>query len=356
MRNYKTSQFVSPPAAIRCLMPLAIVFSLALLGAAQSQPAQTQPQATKGATIAKLQVEAKDLRTLVHSELANHFLDAVVNLPAIDPRTLYFDKATRKWLTSEQAAALTEEQHKQLQVIPADEALYYQTKYGSPLAYSRPVEVLGNAGLHDFAGKKILDFGYGTIGHLRMLASLGADVVGVDVDPLLTMLYNQPSDTGKINEGKITLVEGRFSDDKIKSQVGNAFDLIISKNTLKRGYLHPPPDVQVDKRKLLDLGLSDEEFLKLTFTMLKPGGKFLIYNISPAPAPPDKPYIPWADGRCPFEKEMLEKVGFQIVMLDKDDSEAVREMAKALKWDSGDQPMNLQDDLFAHYTLLEKRP
>jgi len=47
-------------------------------------------------------------------------------------------------------------------------------------------------------GKRILDFGYGTVGHLRLLASLGADMVGVEVDPLLRALYSAPGDQGAI--------------------------------------------------------------------------------------------------------------------------------------------------------------
>ena len=49
---------------------------------------------------------------------------------------------------------------------------YYTTKYGSPLAYSRPIDLLGQAGLQDVSGRKILDFGYGTVGHLRLLAGM----------------------------------------------------------------------------------------------------------------------------------------------------------------------------------------
>jgi hypothetical protein len=78
---------------------------------------------------------------------------------------------------------------------------------------------------------------------------------------------------------------------------------------------------------------------------------FIIYNLSPKPAPPGEKYIPWADGRCPFEKSLLEKVGFQVVHFDVDDTEFARRMARALKWD---ESMDVDDDLFAHYTVLVK--
>ncbi len=35
----------------------------------------------------------------------------------------------------------------------------------------------------------IFDFGYGSIGHLQMLARCGAHATAVDVDPLLSELY-----------------------------------------------------------------------------------------------------------------------------------------------------------------------
>src|SRR5204863_6657233 len=99
--------------------------------------------------------------------------------------------------------------------------------------------------------------------------------------------------------------------------------------------------------KLIDLRMDDETFMRTMFDLLNPGGRMVIYNISPAPAPPDKPYIPWADGRCPFEKSMLEKVGFHVVSFDIDDSQTIRQYAHALGWDAGPQSMNLEGDLFA---------
>jgi hypothetical protein len=191
------------------------------------------------------------------------------------------------------------------------------------------------------------------------LALLGADAVGVDVDPLLPALYSLPEDQGSVRgrDGKIaggvTLVDGRWpGDDKARKAVGSGFDLILSKNTLKNGYVHP--ERPVDKRMLLDLGVSEEAFVKALYDSLKPGGHVMIYNISPAPAPPDKPYIPWADGRCPFPREMLIKAGFDVLKYDVDDSKAVREMARAFGWDKGEGGMDLENDLFAHYTLLRQ--
>jgi hypothetical protein len=81
----------------------------------------------------------------------------------------------------------------------------------------------------------------------------------------------------------------------------------------------------------------------------------LIYNICPAPAKTGEKYIPWADGRSPFPKEMWESAGFKVFTFDHDDSPAVRVMGRALGWDQGEGAMDLENDLFGVYTLVEKR-
>jgi hypothetical protein len=134
--------------------------------------------------------------------------------------------------------------------------------------------------------------------------------------------------------------------------VGDDFDLILSKNVLKRGYIHPEKPVP-DRQRVI-LGVDDETFVHTLHTILKPGGRVLIYNLSPAQNPPNKPYIPWADGRCPFSLSLWRNAGFRVIAFDKNDSAAARAMAHALGWDAGEQPMNLEKDLFAHYTLVEK--
>jgi hypothetical protein len=129
-------------------------------------------------------------------------------------------------------------------------------------------------------------------------------------------------------------------------------DLFLSKNTLKNGYIHPAE--KVDPRRLVHLGVSDSAFVAVLYSILKPGGRVMIYNLCPAPAPPGKPYIPWADGRCPFPAEMWQRAGFFVMFFDRDDSEAARRMGHALGWDRGESPMDLEKDLFATFTLVTK--
>jgi hypothetical protein len=134
--------------------------------------------------------------------------------------------------------------------------------------------------------------------------------------------------------------------------VGGGYDLFLSKNTLKRGYIHPARPT--NPAWLIELGVSDEAFVKAVAGSLKPGGYFLIYNLTPPQAPPDKPFLPMADGRCPFPRAVLEANGFEVLAYDVDDSKAARALARALKWDVQEK-MNPETDLFGLYTLARRR-
>ena len=301
--------------------------------------------------------EARALRPLVRSRLANGFLDAVSSLPRIAPRTVYCDSSRTRCWTEAEAAALPDTQRARLVRRELDETFYYETRYGSPLAYARPLEILARAGFADARGKKIADFGYGTIGHLRLLAMQGAEAHGIDVDPLLRALYAR--EVGAMagvggRRGAIALHHGQWpADPSIEIEVGAGYDLFLSKNTLKRGYVHPAEPV--NPRMLVHLGVDDSTYVLALARTVRPGGLVMIYNLCPAPAPPGKPYIPWADGRCPFDRKLLESAGFRVLAFDRDDSKAARAMAHALGWDAGDHPMDLAHDLFATYTLLRRR-
>jgi len=326
----------------------------AILGAAVDQAAERDGPVG----VALLRREAKDLEPLVQSRLAHEFLKATAELPAIAPRTIYNDKAMQSFFTEAEVQSLGEQRRQSLDRVPVDETFYYTTKYGSPLAYARPLDLLGRSGVETVSGTKILDFGYGTIGQLRLLAALGADVTGVDVDPFLRALYSAPEDkvitkNRQGNQGRLRLIHGRFpADQSVRESVGNGYDLILSKNTLKKGYVHP--ERPVEKRRLLNLDVDDAQFLKAIYAALKPGGRILIYNISPAPSPPDRPYKNWADGRCPFPRESWESAGFRTVAFDRDDSDSIRVIAHALGWDRGEAPIDLKTDVFALYSLFQK--
>ncbi|HEU5181148.1 MAG TPA: hypothetical protein VFW45_10160 [Candidatus Polarisedimenticolia bacterium] len=320
-------------------------------------PFADEEKAPPGSAVAKIRSDAEELQPLVKTAWVKDFLKETVRLPPIQPRKLFFNEAKTRYYTAEEAEKLSEALQFGVISKEFDEDFYYNTRYGTPLAYARPLDLLGEVGFEP-RGRKILDFGYGGIGQLRLLASIGADVVGVEVDPLSRALYSWPQDQGTIKglngtQGTLHLVNGRFpAEEAVSLDVGVGYDLVISKNVLKRGYIHPEKPVP-DKQRVI-LGVDDETYVKTLYAILKPGGRVLIYNLSPAQNPPDKPYIPWADGRSPFPTALWKSAGFRVIEFDRDDSAMARKMAHALGWDEGEQPMSLEKDLFAHYTLVEK--
>jgi SAM-dependent methyltransferase len=322
-------------------------------------------------TVQRLVNEATAVAPYANSELAKRFLAAAEALPPVSPRTVFVNEMTREYYSPAEAAALPELTRARLNKTTLDEYRYYYTKYGSPLAYMRALDVAASVGINDLAGRKVLDYGYGSIGHLRMLASLGANVVGVDPDSYLDALYSEGRDQGSIppaysrsraaylyrgNPGSITLAHGYYpKDGRIASMVGQGYDLILSKNTLKRGYIKP--DRKVEKRFLVDLGVSDEAFLQTIFSALNPGGKLVIYNLYPKPSGPKEAYKPHADGRSPFSREQYTKAGFNVLAFETEDHTAIRQIGRALKWDKNEKGETIDDletNLFAMFTVIER--
>lgn len=310
--------------------------------------------------IGRLKAEATLLQPLVTSDVAIKFLQAVPELPRIpDNRILYFNKTTREMLSEASFQALSDSAKIGFDRRELDEGFYYYTRYGTPLAFVRPLDLVASAGLTSLDGARIIDFGFGSIGQLRLMASLGATAVGIDVDPMLTILYGESSDSGQVpraavagegSAGRMLPLIGSFPNDTaVTSRLNGAYDVFFSKNTLKRGYIHP--EGEADPRQLIDLGVSDSVFVKHVYDLLRPGGYFMIYNLHPAQAAPTEKYIPWADGRSPFTRELFEQASFTVLAFDTDDTEFARTMAKALGWDA---QMDLEKDLFGTYTLVRK--
>ncbi|HWD37560.1 MAG TPA: hypothetical protein VG944_01815 [Fimbriimonas sp.] len=301
-------------------------------------------------TVDDIRRQADAMLPLVKTQIATEWLKGAAQLPDPTPRTLYRGTS---WLTPAQYEALAPEEKAKVKTVKADATLYYNTKYGTPIAYARAVDLAAQHGLKTLSGIKLMDFGYGGIGQLRLFAIQGAEAVGVDVDPFLPALYSLPEDTGSFEKGSVKLVDGRYpAEEKTREAVGDGYTLIVSKNTLKRGYIHP--ERPADKRMLIDLGVSDEAFLASVHDALKPGGMLVIYNLCPAPAPPEKPYVPWADGRSPFTKEQYRHAGLKVVAFDVNDDGPIRKVAHAVGWDQGDQPMDTKKDLFAWYTIVRR--
>ena len=321
---------------------------------------QNAPAPEPGA-LASLRAEAVKLEPFVRSALAKQFLAAVPDLPTIPGlRVVHTNRETREALSAAEAEQRPPEALAGYERRELDERFYYTTRYGTPLAAVRALDLAGAAGLSGVDGKKVLDFGFGSIGQLRLLASLGATVTGIEVDHMLEKLYADPGDTGAIarskaaapgEAGHLRLLFGKFpADAKIVDAAGTGYSLFVSKNTLKRGYVHP--EREADPRQLVHLEVDDATFVRAVHALLAPGGFMLIYNLSPAPSKPEEKYKPWSDGRSPFARATFESAGFKVLAFDQDDTQAARQMGKLLGWDAD---MNLDNDLFGTYTLVQKR-
>lgn len=333
----------------------ALVTGLALLlVAACASAAAAEAPPPGAAALARLRADADSLRPLAASSLTRAFLDATSSLRSQAPRTLWRDSSRTKWWSDHEARALPDSARARLIPRELDEGFFWNTRYGSPLAYMRALEIAARHGFTSLEGKRVADFGCGMVGHLHLMAARGGDVVGIDVDPMLHALYSEPGDLGAMGRGRVRLAIGQWpAEPAIVEEVGEGLDLFLSKNTLKNGYLHPAEPVE--PRLLVHLGVSDSAFVSHLARSMRRGGLVVIYNLSPAPAPPGKPYIPWADGRCPFPREMWAAAGFEVLAYDEDDGVAARAMGHALGWDAGESGMKLESDLFAHVSVFRRR-
>lgn len=303
------------------------------------------------APIETLRAEALALAPLVETPLARRWLARAGELKEPETRVVFRDRSG-DYLSVRRAATLSKEIKGEMRRVRVPAAFYYTTRYGSPLAYARILDLAARHGLRDLRSKRLLDFGFGSIGHLQLLAHSGAEAHGIEVDSLLKALYSEPEDAGKIGPGSVRLHFGFFpTDAKMAAEVGGGYDLITSKNTLKRGYIHP--ERPAPKEQLVDLGVDDATFLKEIQDRLRPGGLFVVYNVSPRLSPPDKPFVPWSDGRFPFSRDLVKRIGFDVLAWDQDDLPFAQSMGRALGWDKAG--MDLANDLQAEATVLRRR-
>jgi hypothetical protein len=287
------------------------------------------PPSKSGSVAKQLAESANQVERLVKNDWVKEWLKHGANLPSVDPFTVEING----------------------RITSVDEELFYVGRFGSPLAYARALDLAGDAGLDGLDRKRVFDFGYGSIASVRMMAAAGAEITGVDVSPLVQAMYADHS--GSFGQGKIQLLHGRFpKDDSLVDHAGTNYDLIISKNTLKKGYIHPSRSA--DPRMLVDLGVDDETFLKGFHDLLKAKGLVIIYNICPAKAAADQDYVPWAEGENPFSKEQWQSAGFEVLHYDVEDHTAARELGHVLGWDQGANTMDLEQDLFAWYSIMRR--
>ncbi len=320
--------------------------------------AAQDPAATTGAQriTDKLQADAKKLEPLVQSALAKEFLLATKKLLEPEPRVVYRNAEQTNTISQKAFAALSADEQVEWTPRECPPAFYYETGYGSPLVYSRVLDIVAP---HWDATqpRKLLDFGYGSIGQLQLLGHLGFEAHGVDVEPMFAALYSEAGDTGPFGQGSVKVHTGQWpADSDLQSAVGAGYTLITSKNTLKAGYIHPTPPAgqTVDPNRLVHLGVSDEDFLQRVRSALVPGGVFIIYNICPPQNSADKPYLPHADGKSPFSREDFEQAGFEVLAFDVEDQAWVLDGFAALGYTKGRTPEQSAQDYFCWYTIVRR--
>ena len=306
----------------------------------------------------KLKTDAASLTPIMSSSLARDFLAATARLAEPAPRTVYRNRERGTAVSARDFESMSADARAGFTARECSPEFYFETGYGSPLVYARVLD-LAAPHLAKDARPKVLDYGYGSIGQLQLLAHCGFDAQGVDIEPLFPALYSEPGDTGPMGKGSVAIHTGRWpADEAIKGSIGGGYALITSKNTLKNGYVHPSPPAgqTVDPKRLLQLGVGDAEFVAQVHAALNPGGVFVIYNICPPQNPPDKEYIPYADGTSPFSREMLEKAGFEVLAFDARDEPWVLDCFERLGYSQGKSREELAQDYFCWYTIARRRP
>lgn len=327
-----------------------------------AQPARPAPK--DGATVVKqLAAEAGKIAPLMESDLARAFLAETPNLPAVATRTVYRDRDANLALSADAWKQVSAEAQAKFKPRECSPEFFYYTGYGSPLVYARVVDLMGKHGVASLKGTRVLDFGYGTLGHLRLMAQNGAEAHGVEIEPIFEALYSLEDRTVAGKTPSVFLHTGQWPAHKgLAAQVAEkgAFDVITSKNTLKKGYIHPEPPAgkTVDERQLVKLGVDDAVFLATVRESLKPGGLFIIYNICPAQTPADdatKPYLPHADGRSPFTREQYEAAGLEVIAFDQDDQAWTLKCWQALGYDGGKPAEQAVKETFCLYTVVRRK-
>jgi hypothetical protein len=314
------------------LAGLAAVPLASFLSACTStSPNPTQPSADTNPALAGLNTEAQALRQAMQplAPAVAEFLDQVPLLPVPQPQTLYRHSSTRAWLSAANWLRLPEDQRAAWASRAYDANAIYGHRYGTPLAYAMLLDVAARHGMRTLRGQHVVDYGYGALGPVRLMAQAGADVIGLDVDPVLGLLYGrdgQRSQSGpSATRGKMLLLQTNFPEPAGLADVGRNVNWFISKNTLKRGYLRPD-EGQPEIKPPVDL----PQYLQAVRGCMAKGGCMLIYNISLRQDPAK--YRPANDPRSPFTRAEFEAAGFEVLALDDDEGPATRRMGRALGW------------------------
>jgi hypothetical protein len=300
--------------------------------------------------VAALVKDANAVAPLAQQQTAREFLSAAQGLEPQPTRSVFSHATTRRTVTPIEYNAMAANEREGFERKDYDDTFYYATHYGSPVAYLRAVEIAGAHGIATLEAARILDIGYGAIGGVRLLAGAGAHVSAIDVDSLLPALYREASDQGSVKaiqgrSGSIKLFNGVYAGNTTLTKlIGNHFNVIVSKNTMKRGFMKPA----ASRKAYVSFEASDEVLLDTLYDTLAPGGLLVIYNIT-GPYDASKPAT---DGRSPFSREQFIRANLMVLAFDASDDAGVRAMGNALGWPA--QMGDLDKNLFALYTVVQR--
>ena len=286
--------------------------------------------------------EADRVAEIVTQPAVVEWLSKARELPEVEGQTLFVGPRDeggfgREVYTPSQAREMNEQDLAAFKAVAFGPGRYYATNYGSPIAYATALACAADAGMDSFAFKRILDIGYGQIGQLEMLARCGAEVDGVEVDPIVHLLYasTRPTDTVVADDGtkgRVSLHFGEwFGDWKFRNSVGKDYDLILARNILKHGYVQP--EEPMESYDPINVGGDPAMGAQIIYEALKPGGIAVVYNLGAGPwRQEDGSYNAPADVRDPFGREAWEAAGFEVLHFQTNGSQLMREVGVALLW------------------------
>lgn len=294
-----------------------------------------------------LAAEAEKVAGIMTQPAVLEWLSKAEELPEVEGQTLFIGPRTeggfdRLVLTPGQALKVSEEELAECRAVEYGPGRYYATNYGSPIAYAGALACAAEAGIESFRFKRILDIGYGQLGQLEMLARCGAEVDGVEVDPVVHVLYDTTRLANAVaaadgTKGSVSLHFGEwFADWRLREAMGQGYDLILARNVLKHGYVQPEePMEQFDP---IDVGGSPEIGALALFDALRDGGVVVVYNLGGGPwRLDDGSYNAQADVRDPFGRETWEAAGFEVLHFQTNGSQLMREVGVALEWGSAEE-------------------
>ena len=284
-------------------------------------------------------VDTEETR-LPRPEWVQHFQKHLASIPERPPCTVYIKKTEggEQTMSEEQAMLLPEAERAQLRTMSLDDC---GPSFDEPRMYQRLMEVTGAYGLDKISKKRVLDIGCCDLRGVQLLARMGAHVTKLMAPFSLTSMCNDWKAVGELTgsdggSGRLDVLKYGLADHAAVDE----FDLIIASNVIR----NPADDDYVSSPAWMQIGIGWEKDAVATklFSLLRPGGMALIYNISAHP-------IPVKNG---FAPPVWEKAGFEVIMFDKDDRRAALTMGTELGWDKLISPLEKQ--LQAGFSILRK--